>query len=405
MNEQFVFQSIVSTVPHWFESNNAGQDPSTAIYSFTVGNNEFYFRSHNNLTPKLAVLHDFCIEHSEAWLNELPSRQSIFAKKKNSQQMVMCWLNQHDNSIDWEKFILYGEELLMRTYENLPVCLNLVISTSNTGHQDLSIPAIQKVIDPLATSMQTYLKVDPAVRLVSYEEINWADVRDTSEYKFNPEFLQPISSILQDGEFSFHVTSKGDIIIMNKHGLLASCRKGRWHIYDVCTFKNSIVAIMNENFDPPLNEYRIGCNLFDIMLDLSYKRHGALLIYDPHHTVINHVVNAGSTMNGHEDMDESRKILMPSVYSIQMKDCCLANRKKRVLLELASMDGAIIFDANNILSFGSMIETHSEVGNHAGARTTAFESALRYGGIPIKISSDGDISIRFNTESGILNFL
>jgi hypothetical protein len=98
-------------------------------------------------------------------------------------------------------------------------------------------------------------------------------------------------------------------------------------------------------------------------------------------------------------------MLAPSVVSISMKNQSMSLRKKRVLLELASMDGAVIFDDNKILSFGSMIQTHPSAGSHAGARTTAYESAYLYGGKPFKVRSDGDISLRFSHGCGHISFL
>ena len=73
-------------------------------------------------------------------------------------------------------------------------------------------------------------------------------------------------------------------------------------------------------------------------------------------------------------------------------------RKKRVLLEIASLDGAVIFDGASVLAFGSMIRTHPSIDNTLGARTTAALSAHKYGGYPIKISSDGDITIYFTSQ-------
>lgn len=46
-----------------------------------------------------------------------------------------------------------------------------------------------------------------------------------------------------------------------------------------------------------------------------------------------------------------------------------------------------------------MIESHPETGSHLGARSTAARSAYLWGGRPIKISADGDISITFKSRS------
>ncbi len=70
-----------------------------------------------------------------------------------------------------------------------------------------------------------------------------------------------------------------------------------------------------------------------------------------------------------------------------------------LFLELASLDGAIIFDSDKIVAFGAMIDSHPDVGSHHGARTTAAYSAYKWGGHPIKISADEDIKVIFRSHS------
>ena len=64
------------------------------------------------------------------------------------------------------------------------------------------------------------------------------------------------------------------------------------------------------------------------------------------------------------------------------------------------MDGAVIFNQARILAFGAMIEPHAKANSETGARTTAARSAYYWGGHPSKISSDGEISIYFESDDG-----
>ncbi len=383
---------MVNSVPQWFET-----EPKGYYESIAIGNREFFFSSHRRLTPQLYEVLDFCKERQENWLDNLPPILSSSARKQISQDIALFWLSKSSGVVNWYKFIAYAEEMLVRTYENIPVSTHLLISPDEIGRHDITDLSAQKLLDPLSTSLQTYLKVDAEANLISYEQINWEQIKDTEDYKFNPEFLQPFASTIKSGQFSFHVTTRGDVLILDDLGLLAACRKGTWHIYDVKTLKNSIGDISGN--------YRIGCNIFETLLDLSYKRHGALLIYDPDHKVIQHVVNIESIIFGNQRKDLVREMLASSVIDIAMSSESMLKRKKRVMLELAGMDGAVIFDSTHIIAFGAMIDTHPKAGNHSGARTTAFESAFLYGGKPFKVSSDGDISLRFNKGCGKLSFL
>jgi hypothetical protein len=145
--------------------------------------------------------------------------------------------------------------------------------------------------------------------------------------------------------------------------------------------------------------YRVGANLYEILFDLSFKRHGALLVYDPNLQVIEHIVNKGSIITDDgAHADSSHLILMDSVRNIPMGNREQAARKKRLFLELTSLDGAVVFTPTKILAFGAMIETHDKAMYEMGARSTAARSAYYWGGCPIKISADGEMSIFFTSR-------
>lgn len=93
--------------------------------------------------------------------------------------------------------------------------------------------------------------------------------------------------------------------------------------------------------------------------------------------------------------DLARRMLGPSVYSISMDEIDRDRRKKLLFLEIASVDGAVIFDDDHVLAFGAMIRSHPRTPGAAGARSTAAASAFLYGGRPVKISSDGEITFYF----------
>lgn len=68
-------------------------------------------------------------------------------------------------------------------------------------------------------------------------------------------------------------------------------------------------------------------------------------------------------------------------------------------MELSSEDGAVILEpqTGQVKAFGSIIETAASVRGISAARTTTAESAVSYQTMqPIKISSDGDITLYRN---------
>ncbi|MFA6449952.1 MAG: hypothetical protein WCX65_10805 [bacterium] len=385
MHEDILMRTAISTVPHWYESEYAKN-----TYELTLNKTTLKFCCHNPITPKLHMLHTYMQNSLDLWRSQMPVFPTPRSLQQVEENVAVRWLEICDSSINWDKFISYIEFVRLRTYENDSVALNLVIGSGESS-MSLMDDNIQKILDPLAASQQVYFRVDKDLRFIDYQEILWREVREASEYKFIPSFLEPFASILQDGEFSAHLHRRGDIFIMDSHGLLAANRKGHWHIYDANTFKNSVCGIMGN--------ITVGNNVFELIFDLSYQRRGALLVYDPQHKVIDHVVNPQSVIGGGSPSpDAARAMLSPVIRGIRLGKTDRLIRKKNIFLEIAVLDGAVIFDDEELLAVGAMIKQHPELGDCIGARTTATQSAYRYGGIPVKVSADGDIHILFESS-------
>jgi hypothetical protein len=201
-----------------------------------------------------------------------------------------------------------------------------------------------------------------------------------------------------------HLTTRGDIIVMDHKGLLASRRNGGWKLYDKTTCKDAMSDCLGDSV--------AGANLFEIVFDLSYRRHGALLVYDPGHEVVEKVVNHNSLISGDEfptdDHSYSAHRTAQSMIADHVRDISVAASKgsltqRRLVAELASIDGALIFDDRNVLAVGALIASHPKVSQGMGARSTAALSAYHWGGKPIKVSSDGEITFYFESADGDSN--
>ena len=387
MYKSIVMETAVSTVPHWYLSESAKN-----TYELSMDKTIFKFQSHNPLTPKLSSLHAYIQNNLDSWFFKMPAIPTQRSLQQVEEDIAIKWLEMSDPTINWHKFIAYIENVRFRTYENSHVMTNLIIGNNGGhGHLSLSDQAIQKIIDPLSSGMQVYFRVDKELQFLDYQEILWKEVCESSEYRFIPEFLEPFASILQKGEFSMHLHRHGDIFIMDSRGLLASNRKGRWHIYDAQSVKSSVCDIMGN--------VTIGSNLFELMFDLSYRRHGALLVYDPNHKVIEHVVNPQSIIGGDSPSpDTARAMISPAIRNIQLGRTDRLVSKKNLFLEVAGLDGAVIFDDKELIAVGAMIKQHPKLDSYLGGRAIAAKSAYQYGGIPINISSDGEIYIFFQSS-------
>lgn len=394
--EEEIAREIIRLVPHWYEAEFGPEK-----YSIPVGSHTAHFCNHCRLTPNLKTfLAKVCVRTRTLPLEhfvQLPSLIDVLLEN-----FAVEWIRMHSGITDWPRIIKYLETVARRTHENQPVSLNLIIRPGE-GTGDITEPHHQKFFDRLASSAFSYLAVDSELRLIEYGEVEWTQVNDPKTYKFHPEFLHPIHSVMGETDISAHLTAQGDIIIMTKEGMLAARRNRRWKIYDVRTFKNSLAYC--------LGNYYVGANLFEVVFDLSFRRHGALLVYDPEHKIQDRILNTESIIqsnarrNGQALVagDSGQMLIERSIQDITVGRKAGLVKRKRRLIEMAGVDGAVVFDDNRLLAVGALIRSHPDVGNQLGARTTAARSAYLWGAHPVKVSSDGDVSIYFQSrcEAGV----
>jgi hypothetical protein len=390
--EAEIGREIIRLVPHWYEAQCGPEK-----YSVPVGGHTAYFYNHCKLTPSLRTflgkIRARTRELSLEYFTRLPGLTDVLLET-----FAIEWLQIHSNAIDWVRLIKYMEAVARRTYENQPVSVNLLIREGE-GTGDITEPGLQKFLDRLASSPFSYLTLDPDLRLIDYGEVDWGQVKTPGSYQFHPEFLHPIHCIMTATDISAHLTAQGDLVIMNKAGLLAARRRRKWKIYDVRTFKNSLAQCLGSR--------HVGCNLFEVVFDLSFRRQGALLIYDPEHCMRDHILNTESFVAsdwvaslGLDQQDSGQALIAQLLADTALGKSAGSLRRRRRLIEMACVDGALIFDDEHLLAVGALIRSHPSVGNQLGARTTAARSAYLWGGHPIKVSSDGDVTVYFRSKDG-----
>jgi hypothetical protein len=391
--EAEIGHEIIRLVPHWYEAECGPEE-----YSIPIGEYQARFCNHCRLTPHLSAF----VAKISARTREMPMQ--YFAQMPGLvdvllESFAMEWLHLHSGTANFTKLIKYLDSIGRRTYENVPVSLNLILRPGS-GIGDITQPYLQKFLDRLASSAFSYLAVDAELRLMDYGEVDWNQVQSSPSYKFHPEFLHPIHSVMEEKDLSAHLTAQGDLVLMNKAGLLAARRKGKWRVYDVRTFKNSLCYC--------LGNYHVGANLFEVLFDLSFRRQGALLIYDPEHRLGEHILNRESILFEEWKTDAGppparapgQSLIRRSIEDIGVGRKAGSLKRKRRLVEMACVDGAVVFDDHHILAVGAIIKSHADVGNQLGARMTAARSAYLWGTRPITVSSDGDVTLLFTSRSG-----
>lgn len=300
--------------------------------------------------------------------------------------LALFWLNKADPRVEWEGLLVYAEFLRHRTYENDPVCVNLVIDPArDDGKLRIELDdSDQKILDPLAASMDVFIKVDKKMRIVDYLEVESGQLAADSTSGC-PSFLAPIVQGLGEGQFSFHRTRRGDVVIANRNGLVAAWRKGSWYLYEVEKLALTLQDLCRFSAD------KLSESLLTLIMDLSYKRHGALLVFDPAGKVVGSI-DPGQLVAGGAS-DRVRNTFSPAVELVDLAALEPAKRRQRIVGQIASVDGAVIFNNEKIKAFGAILPQKGAASGKAGTRTLAAYSSRELGGTAVKISADGDVLI------------
>lgn len=402
MTEDELFKAAIKMVPHWFEepvSKNfhwINTSPSKRHKAYHLANpTDRSLRIRDVLNKDLPLF------------NKMSVRNAIAADELFQQTLIVRWLKEERADIAWKKIITYAHDIAHRTYENAPVICNLIVTSEDVGGlgieewnpRPIDVPDDQKVLDQLGASPLTYIAIDKDMNFVGYRSIAANSITECGQGWFHPEFLHPFSSLLNSDkgyQCSIHVTARHDIIVMDKDGMVCSRRKGGWKAYDPKSVKATLGTALDHD-DKAMSQV-VSSNLYEVLLDLSFKRHGALLIFDPKGEVIQQVQNPESII-GAQQPEGVHKMIAKGI-----RDLAFGGRGgplgafKRLLIEIASVDGAVIFDNNHVLAFGAIIKPHKKVTGSRGARSTAAMSAYHWGGKPFKVSSDGDVTVYFKNK-------
>ncbi|WP_143594081.1 diadenylate cyclase [Synechococcus sp. BO 8801] len=387
--------SLLEMVPQWYVS----KIPSLNRRAIGSSQNCIFFHSKRAPTPALSRHLDYVNNNFQKLASRAGSTKSIHDISTIQQIVAINYLDDIYPGVEWASIVDYLCNAALRTYENSQINKNLLIDTTAIGIHSLFSDSFQKIVDPIGCAMNTVIRVDRWGNFVDIEQVGWDQINVTSEYKFYPEFLSPVYSKTSPSAISAVLTRQGDIII-GSESIAVTRRQYKWRLYDAPTLKNCIFDLY-----PFPDSYRIACNIYAHLFELSYKRHGALLIADPNSRVIRKVVNKHAIIDFdvQAPSNDLRRVIGEKIWDLGLGISNYKSRKSWIVNEVASMDGALIFNGKNITAYGAMIELHPDLGNQFGARTSAAISALKWGGYPTKISSDGEVRIYF-LENGEVNF-
>jgi hypothetical protein len=391
----------MDTIPQLYQ---AGDGPF--IQSFHFGDLEARRCSLRELGPPLLQyvdkslkgLADYCADRNTS----LPS---VMHYERVQQVCASLWLETQTGISTWDRIIDYFLRTQKRTIENWAIAKSFVIDPSplspshgvSSRKIDFLDPRNQRLIDWLATSPFTFFRVTPELEFIAYEAVAHRPVDFSPDYI--PDFLWPMASQVSDAtQFGRPIlvdsNQRGDLLISDRQRIIAARIKSRWTVYDQITLESAIYHCLKqgETIRDSQSLKQLAHTLFRILFDVSFKRHGGLIIVDEDLARVRKYASGGVFV---DDASDFTKIIPTHSFGERSPDVTAV----RKLIELTSIDGAILLSSSGLmLGYGAMIRPHPAVGDSSGARTLAAKSAARHGAIAFSVSADGEILSYFQTK-------
>ena len=392
MTEEKILNILARTIPQFYVETHTGMQEQHTLKS---NNAKLVKTSTRKFTSKLT-------KYIEACLSAVPDLSGVIDKNSEdfvSEEFAKKWLTiKTGANVDWGLVLGYFYSLSQRTNENDFVRKNLKIDiNANDDDEKLSLfdERFFKAIDLIGGSPSTFLRVNKKLQVIATESIEPTSIPHSDSYTFYPDFMRTLAESCTNNEILLTLTNRGDLLVCYQKQLICSKRKGRWTIYEPESFKNAIWDFVS----PSTSLYGLACTLYGILWDLSYRRHGGLVIIDSPE-------NFKKYTDVYNDFHKKIDSTLPPVSFDNIK---VETGFKRLLLEFTSVDGSVLVSKDNgkLIGFGKNVFRHEKCPSFFGARTSAAYSAALHGGIVFKVSSDGDITLLKLVDSKfhILNYI
>jgi hypothetical protein len=388
--------ALLDTIPQQYEADNGPHAFDSVIGTSTI--RRFTKRA---LTPELNEYYSACVDRISGMQLTEPLHEEIEIERIQ-EICTSLWLSQRTGYTEWARVFSFFTHLAKHTLENNRVVKNIAINRD--AHLEpgvepllLDLPKNAKILNWLGTSDTTYLRVSENLEVIGHRSVPFSEINDPSGYSFMPAFLFPITSQMRHPspenpdrkkDVLVAANARGDLIVATQKEICASRRKGRWTVYDPPNVKNTILDCLTGG-EATRESYGLACTLFQVLFDMSFKRHGGLIIVDAH---------AGSfadyTFGG---VTRQKPSGLQCVLPTGNFDTTTPNQQDMTkLLEISAVDGAITMSRDGVVhGFGVMVRSEEGETGTFGARVVAARAAAAKGATAFCVSSDGEISIFF----------
>lgn len=287
--------------------------------------------------------------------------------------------------------------LAEQTYENKALTFGCIIDPTNESGGEAVFPKdflTAKKYEALSDGYRTAYLLSVSGRVLDFVDLDEFDDRSLTGKHFYPLWAEPMARASRDRKCGIALSRQGDLLVFDEGNLRFTYRNGRWQYWNHAHLIKLLRDRARAQHVRPSSLGRIVGEVYRAALDISFRRSGGLFVVLRNQDNLGKIVRVGDAIGdrGRQPGDEAFESALAGT-----------NISRPVMVELASLDGAVVLDNSaRLLAFGAVLRPHrtGRLRGAEGSRTKAAIGASHYW-LSVKISSDGDITVYHNGKQFI----
>lgn len=285
--------------------------------------------------------------------------------------------------------------LAEQTYENKALTFGCVLDPAGRSDSEAVFPrdfiaprdlGTPKRFRALSDGYRTAYHLSASGQVLGFVDLDILGHHSLVGKHFYPEWAESMARASRDRRCGIALSRQGDLLVFDEGTLRFTYRNGRWQYWNHAHLITLLRDRARARRVPPARLGQLVSHVYRAALDISFRCSGGLFVILRNRGNLRKIVRAGDAV------DDPVRATADSAFDEAVGRAVIP---RSVLVELASLDGAVVLNnSGNILAYGAVLRPRrtGRLSGSEGSRTKAAIGASHYG-LALKVSSDGDMTV------------
>lgn len=280
-----------------------------------------------------------------------------------------------------------------QSYENKSLTLGCILDPKLRGGAKVArFPEdflTLKKYKALSDGFRTACHISTNGRIKDLVDLDHFEEKPLTEKHYYPDWAEPIARASRDGKSGMALSRQGDILVFDEGTLRFTYRYGQWQYWNHAHLVNLLRDRARAQRVPRSVLGRVVGTIYRAALDVSFRRSGGLFVILHNRKRLHDVVRVGDAIGDGERSGTDRE------FDMVLKGYRIQSLPRAVVVELTSLDGAIVLDnSGHILAYGAVLKP-KRAGRLRGTEGSRKKAAIgaSYYGLAMNVSADGPITV------------